>query len=115
MSEKPVPKPGDPHYSEAQMRPGVVFHSTAIAAVLSWGDLGEYVYRASEALRAMERAEALAAKQTEELRVARNRIQNAADWLIEAEHNLGIGDNAAAARAATAARRALTFKLSEDV
>jgi hypothetical protein len=115
MSEKPVPKPGDPHYSEAQMRPGVAFHSTAIAAILSWGELGEYVYRASEALRALERAEALAAKQTEELRVALNRIQNAADWLVETRRRLGVGDNAAAENAADAAHIALTFKLPEDV
>jgi hypothetical protein len=113
MSEKPVPKPGDPHYSEAQMRPGVVFHSTAIAAVLSWGELGEYVYRASEALRALERAEALAAKQTEELRVARNRINNAYDHLLRAQQDLGIGANDDAMRRVKLARESLTFTLPE--
>jgi hypothetical protein len=82
---------------------------------LSWPELAEYVHHATRVLRAIEYAEALAARQTEDLRIAQNRIHNAVDAISEVQRCLGVGDNAAASRAASSALLALTFTLPEDV
>jgi len=93
--------------ASAWARPSRVF--------LSWLELAEYVYHATRALRAIEHAESLALAQAEDLRIAHNRIQNAVDAISEVQRCLGVGDNAAASRAASSALLALTFTLPEDV
>jgi ABC-type dipeptide/oligopeptide/nickel transport system permease subunit len=82
---------------------------------LSWPELAEYVHHATRVLRAIEYAEALAARQTEDLRIAQNRIHNAVDAIGEVQLCLRVGDNAAASRAAAAAGLVLTFELPEGV
>jgi len=88
MSEKPVPKPGDPHYSEAQMRRGLT---------LSWLEAFRIVPEQAETevhriIEELEQAKATAKTLTEELRCVNNRADNCGSYLRELKRNLGIGD-----------------------
>jgi hypothetical protein len=59
---------------------------------LSWPELADWISQMLRLQRALARAEILAARQTEDLRIARNRIANAADRVRGAKRLLGCGD-----------------------
>lgn len=81
--------------------------------VFTYRDIVDYLRHATRGLRALNRAEAIAARDAERLRVAETRIKNATDRLRAAILVMGIGDTRQADREVRGALENLTAKYPE--